>query len=737
MTSHLKMDKPDTRRRLDDMAQGVVGTAMTRPEGPLKVSGTAQYANEWRPEGLCHGVLVRAPVTAGRVTGTSAETVKALPGILAVLTDPRLLRNPAQGTANEAPVQDPSEIAYFGQPVALVVGESFEAARHGAQSLEIKVASRTGAVNDPNLAEEIEEPDEKQLSQGDLYAAMEAAAYSVDETYITPGHNSAAMEPHASIAAWDGDTLTVHGSYQMLKYNVNELADALGIDPAKVRIRAPYVGGGFGAKLGIAPEAVAAALAARELGRPVSVALTRQQVFETTMRRSETTQRIRLAADSEGRLTGIGHEALVSNLPGESFSEPVTQATPFMYRGENREIGHRIARVHRTCAGSVRAPGESVGVTAFETAMDELAHRAGIDPVELRRNNIPEEDPSQGIPFSSHKLRAALDAGAEAFGWSARSAEPGARREGEWLIGHGMASAFRVNILQEAKARVRLHPDGRAEVETDMTDIGTGTYAILGQIAGEMLGLPPERVTVTLGDSALPPGPGSGGSWGAASSGTSVFLACEAIRAQLAQSMGVDEPDLTLKDGQATAANVTRPLSELLDGPCEQIGHVEPGDTQTERRQSTFGAYFAEVAVNAVTGESRVRRMQGAFAAGRILNPQTARSQCIGGMVFGIGMALTEELVHDPRHGQIINHDFAEYHLPVNLDVPQIEVQFIEERDDWANPLQAKGIGELGICGAAAAINNAIFNATGVRVREYPATLDKVILQFGDLCCRD
>ncbi len=727
MNRHLKMDEADTRRRLDDMVQGVLGTPLDRPDGPLKVTGTAPYAAEWQHDDLCHGVLVRAPATKGKVSKLNAAAVEAMPGVLAVISDERLLRNPAQGMANEAPVQGTEDISYFGQPVALVVAETFEQARHGAQRLEIQIDRATDFAVDPEAVEP-ETPEGKQSSMGDLDAAMRDAAHAVDATYTTPGHSSAAMEPHASIVEWDGDRVTLRGSYQMLRFNRNELADSLGIDPDNVRILSPYVGGGFGSKLGIAPEAVAAAIAAKQLDRPVSVVMTRPQVFETTMRRSETRQRVRLAADAKGLLTGIGHEVLVSNLDGEDFAEPVTQATPFMYRGENRVIGHEIARVNRTCAGSVRAPGESVGVTVFENAMDELAVKTGINPVELRKINIPDEDPSKHIPFSSHKLAEALDEGARAFGWDKRNPEPGAVREGEWRIGLGMASAFRVNMLIESKARVRLKADGTAEVETDQTDIGTGTYAILTQIACEMLGLPPEKVTVRLGDTELPPGSGSGGSFGAASSGTSVYLACEEIRRRIAKVLDCSEDELTLKDGMAIAGNRKSPLTEVLaDEPIEAIGHVEPGEAKSKVRQATYGAYFAEVAVNGVTGETRVRRMLGAFAAGRILNHKTARSQCLGGMSWGIGMALTEELAHDPRHGQIVNHDLAEYHVAVNADVPHLEVLFIEERDDWANPMQAKGLGELGICGAAAAITNAIYNATGVRVRDYPATLDKVL----------
>lgn len=728
MTAHLKMDDAIRHDRLDDMAQGVLGRPLDRPEGRLKVTGRATYAHEWRPEGLCHGVLVRATIAKGRVTAVDSAAVEALPGVLAVLTDDRLLRNPAQGTADKAPVQGPKDVHYLGQPIALVVAESFEQARHGAQALAVRFAA-SGAETDPDSDDlEVEAPEDKQSSQGDLDAAMREASFSVDARYTTPGHSSAAMEPHASIASWDGDRLTLRGSYQMLKYNRNELADAVGIDPSDVRILAPYVGGGFGAKLGIGPEAVAAALAARAVGRPVAVALSRPQVLEATTRRSETRQRIRLAADADGRLTGIGHEARVSNLPDEAFSEPVTQATPFLYRGASRLIRHEVVRVNRTCAGSVRAPGEAVGVTALENAMDELAEKAGIDPVDLRLRNIPERDPSGDIPFSSHKLAEALKPGAGVFGWDRRSSKPGSVREGEWLVGMGMASAVRVNILAEAKARVTLSPDGRACVETDMTDIGTGTYAVLSQVAGEMLGLPVDRVETRLGDTDLPPGSGSGGSWGASSNGTAVFLACEDIRRQLCGRLDCTAEDLTLKDGRAVVGNRMLDLAEVLGGETLSAeGHVESGEASDKVRQATYGAYFAEVAVSAVTGETRLRRMLGTFAAGRILNAKTARSQAMGGMIFGIGMALTEELIHDLRDGHLVNRDFAEYHLPVNADVPQLQVVLLEERDPWANPLQSKGIGELGICGAAAAVTNAIYNACGVRVRDYPATLDKVI----------
>jgi xanthine dehydrogenase YagR molybdenum-binding subunit len=495
-----------------------------------------------------------------------------------------------------------------------------------------------------------------------------------------------------------------------------------------VRILSPYVGGGFGSKLGISPEAVAAAIAARDLGRPVRVVMTRQQVFGMTTHRSSTRQRMRLAADRDGKLTAIGHEDRVYNLPHESFSEPTAQSTHFLYAGANRRLAQTVARVNRACTGAVRAPGEAVGMLALEGAMDELAEALTLDPIDLRKRNIPDRHPETGMPYSARRFADCMDEGAARFGWQTRNRTPGARREGEWLIGQGMAAAARVNMTSPSQARVTLHHDGSAHVETDMTDIGTGTYAILGQIAAEMLGLPLAKVEVRLGDTDLPPSAGSGGSHGASSAGSSVLIACEALRARLAERLGCDPDALTLKDGVATGANRRAALTDLLeqDGLSEE-GHFEPGRTKKESSQAAYGAFFAEVGVNAVTGETRLRRMLGTFAAGRILNEKTARSQCQGGMIWGIGAALTEELVFDLRDGHPVNDDLAEYHLPVNRDCPPIEVDLLEERDDLACPIQSKGIGELGISGAGAAVLNAIHNATGIRVRDYPATLDRLL----------
>ncbi|MXP15331.1 molybdopterin-dependent oxidoreductase [Altererythrobacter confluentis] len=726
MTALFKHDKPDNRNVLDHTAQGIIGQPLTRPEGILKVTGNATYAAEYAFDECLEGVLVTAPFAKGQVNSIDEKSVSSMPGVIKVITDKRLTARAAQGTANEAPKQNVCEVHYWGQPIALVVAETFEQARDAAKHLKFDYTEDTDAIFDPEAADS--ETEDGATQQGDLAHAMKQADASVDLHYSTEGHASAAMEPHASIAQWDGDTLTVHASLQMLNYNITELADAMGLKEGKVRLLSPFVGGGFGSKLGVSQDVVAASVAAMELGRPVRVVMSRQQVFQTIMRRSETTQRLRLAADADGKLTGFGHEALVSNLPNEEFAEPVTQSSEFLYGGENRVLQIEVARINRMTAGSVRAPGEAVGMPALEAAMDELAEKAGIDPVELRLRNIPEVHPSEGTPFSSRKLAECLKEGAAKFGWDSGPRTPRMQREGEWWIGTGVASAARVHNVGEAKARVTLQADGTALVQTDMTDIGTGTYAILGQIAGEMLGMSRDDVLVELGDTKHPRGPGSGGSWGAASSGSAVFVACEAIAEEIASLLGAAKDDLTLKDGIASWGGQTRPVTEILDGKAiTKIGHYEPGDTEDDYAASSYGAFFAEVAVNQWTGETRVRRMTGAFGIGRVLNEKTARSQCLGGMVWCIGSALTESLLFDPVDGHLVNCDLAEYHVPVHRDVPDMDVILVEERDGAASPIQAKGVGELGMCGGAGAIANAIYNACGARLHDFPMTPDRVL----------
>ncbi|TQS70481.1 xanthine dehydrogenase family protein molybdopterin-binding subunit [Rhodobacteraceae bacterium] len=725
MTDTFKMDEAQPRL-LDETRQGVIGTPMDRPEGKLKVSGRAPYAAEIALDGMVHGVLVRATITRGQITAIDETSIHDTPGLLGVFHGEHFVRNPAQGMAAESPEQPGTRIDYHGQPIALVVAKTFEAARDGAHKLKISYKPDDSVDVDPQTASNVVSKDDDAVIIGDVDSAMARADASVDLQFTTPGQVAAAMEPHAAIAQWQGDQLLLHGSLQMLRFNKRELADAVGIDPENVRILSPYIGGGFGSKLGIGAEAVSAALASRALGCPVRVVMARQTVFDAVLRRTETSQRVRFAATKEGKLTAIAHDDTVSNLSDEGFAEPVSTASQFLYGAENMHFLQKVAQIHRTPAGSVRAPGEAVGMLAFEAGLDELAEKLDICPVQLRLNNLPERHPATDQAFSARALAQALREGAQQFGWSERQ-PTASRREGDWYIGMGMASAARSNMLVPSAARVTLEAD-RIVVETDMTDIGTGSYAILGQIAAEMLGLPTEKVVVRLGDTDLPGASGSGGSFGASSAGSAVYLAAKKLREELAHSLGCAAEELTLQDGMARGANHEKSFAELLPNPIMAEGAIEGGKTADEYFSAGFGAHFCEVAVHAWTGETRVRRMLGVFGMGRVLNEKTARSQAVGGMIWGVGAALTEELSHDPRTGHIVSRDLANYHVPAHADIPrQMDVVFLEERDDQANPMQTKGIGELGISGAGAAVVNAIHNACGVRIYDFPATPDKVI----------
>jgi xanthine dehydrogenase YagR molybdenum-binding subunit len=735
MTNHLKMDEP-TPSRLDQGAQGLIGKPLDRYEGPLKVAGAATYAHEQQADrAALHGYIVLATIAHGRVVSIDATAARAMPGVVDVITgDDGTIVIPGFGAGK---YKDQADLQHFGQPVAMVVAETFEQARAAASRVEPRYQPHadgrfilaehrdTAEIGSSGLFVPL-------VEKGDADAALAQSPVKVDVEYTTPSQSHAPMEPPATLAEWNGKRLTLHTSTQTVASVRTALADILSMKEKHIRLISPYVGGGFGLKLNPTIDMVLAARAARLLDRPVKVAMTRRQVFQATSRRCDTIQRVALGADEDGRLRTVIHDSIVSNLAGRTFWEPAGQATQSLYAAPNRRVSHRVAVLDLLQAGPMRAPGEAVGMLALENAMDELAEKLGIDPVELRRRNEPDCNPVTGRPFSTRQLVACMDEGARRFGWDARSPTPGARREGEWLIGMGMASAERKNLLSKSKARATLRPDGTLVIETDMTDIGTGTYSILAQIAGEMLGLPLDRVIVRLGDSDMPASAGSGGSWGAASSGSSVYLACEAVIARIAKTLDADPDALTFKDGQVIHRNQALPLAGLAGGDgVSKTGRIEQGALGTRYSQSGYGAHFAEVAVNAVTGETRVRRMLGVFAAGRILNEKTARSQCVGGIMFGIGAALTEHLVVDPRHGHFVNHDLAEYLLPAHADAPSIDVVFVDERDDKANPIHAKGIGELATSGAGAAVTNAIYNACGVRVRDYPLTLDAIIAGMG------
>ncbi|MGN6374144.1 MAG: xanthine dehydrogenase family protein molybdopterin-binding subunit [Sphingomonas sp.] len=726
-----RMDADHPGVRAVHGVQGVLGKGLDRVDGVAKVTGAARYGYEHRVEGeVAYGFAITAPAAKGKVVRVDAEAARALPGVIDIITDdPRII---GQAGDFSLPSKGSAEVDHWDQVVGVAVAETFEAARDAAKRVTVEVEAEPARFDTmAHVADASGPPRSSRLQDiaiGDIDAAMAAAEVTLDQVYTTPNQVHAAMEPHAAVASWQAGRLTVHTSAQML-YNVKGLlAQAFDLDPDQVRVVSPFIGGGFGGKGGVGPETILAAIAAEKLGRPVKIALARQQLFHNVYRRTDTHQRLRLAANRDGRLTAIGHDSVISQCPDGGFMEPVALGTVAMYAAANRHISHRVVTLDMVKASAVRAPGEAVGMLGLESAMDEMAEKLGLDPIAFRKLNEPEVDPVTGKPYSTRGLVPCLEEGAKAFGWDRRDPTPGARREGEWLVGMGVAAAVRINLLADSEARVRLTPDGRATVETDMTDIGTGTYTILAQIAGEALGLPIDRVDVRLGDTNYPTGAGSGGSFGAASSGSSVALACEDVIAELARRMDAAPGDMTLKDGHAIAGNRRVPIAELVgEAAIEATGKIAQGKNAQNYSQAAHGAQFAEVAVNAVTGEVRVRRMLGVFEAGRILNAKTARSQAIGGMIWGIGYALHEHAVLDRRSGQFVNHDLAEYHVPAHADVPPLDVMFIEEVDEHANPLGIKGLGELSISGAGAAVTNAIYNACGVRVRDFPLTLDAIL----------
>jgi xanthine dehydrogenase YagR molybdenum-binding subunit len=731
----MQMNAPIGMNALDvEGENGVVGKPLDRVDGRLKVTGGARYAYEFlQGPTTTYGYVVQASIGKGRIKAIDTRAAERAPGVLLVLTHRTA---PAQGTGNHhdahAVLTGP-EVSYFGEPVAFVVAETFEQARAAAYLVHVSYDQSPGKyllrdnldrAGVPRVDADAARPDS---AVGDFAGAFAAAPVQLDVNYTTPLQSHAMMEPHATLAMWDGGKLILYTANQMLSQGRDSVARTLKMAPEDVRLVSPFIGGGFGGKLWVNADAILAAIAARQLKRPVKTALTRQQIFHVTTHRSDTIQRIRLGTDQNGRILAIGHEVFSGNLPSEQTYEGAALQTRTLYAGANRLTRHRLAPLDLPVASSMRAPGEATGMLALESAMDELAEKLGLDPIELRVRNEPTEDPEKHIPYSSRHLVACLHEGARRFGWSKRNPKPGQVRGGRWLVGMGMAAATRGNPLLLSKANVRLDPDGLATVRMAMTDIGTGTYTILTQITAEMLGLPPGRIRMQLGDTRFPQAAGSGGSFGAGSSGSALFDACNTLRTKLARLAGMDPDTAHFAAGRITDAGQSKSLTDLVGAGIDAEGEIVPGSTLKDFSQQSYGANFAEVGVDIDTGEVRLRRMLGVFTAGRILNEKTARSQAIGGMIFGVGAALEEGITLDPRFGDFVNRDLAEYLVPVHADVPDVDAFFLPELDSKTNPLKSKGIGELGISGAGAALANAVYNACGVRVRDYPITLDKLL----------
>lgn len=727
----MRFDKPATTNPID---QGrIVGRATPRIDGPLKTTGTAPYAYEHhdvspRP---AVGFIVGAGIAKGRVAAMDLTAARAAPGVLAIVTAKNAGKL-GKGRMNTAKLLGGPEIEHYHQALAVVVAETFEQARAAAALVSIRYESAPGRFD---LAEQKPQAPmakgdgmggKAQTRHGDFEPAFARAPVQLDATYTTPDQGHAMMEPHATIAWWEGQKLTVWTANQMIEWAVGELAKTLGIPKQNVHVKSPFIGGGFGGKLFLRADVLLAALGAKAAGRPVKIALPRPFMFNNTTHRPATIQRVRIGAGHDGRISAIAHESWSGDLPGGGPETAVAQ-TRLLYAGEHRMTAMRLAVLDLPEGNAMRAPGEAPGLMALEIAVDEIAEKLGLDPIEFRLRNDTQVDPEKPQrPFSQRRLAECLKLGAERFGWSKRAAKPAQRREGQWLVGLGVAAAFRNNLLMKSKARVRLDGDGRVTVETDMTDIGTGTYTILAQTAAETMGLPLDKIVVRLGDSAFPASCGSGGQWGANNACSGVYAACMKLREMLERQAGFTAAEFS--GGEVRSGGKAVTLASLA-GPQGLVAEdgIEYGDLDKRYQQSTFGAHFVEVGVDAFTGEIRVRRMLAVCAAGRIINPTSARSQVIGAMTMGVGAALMEELQVDHRRGFFVNHDLAGYEVPVHADIPHQDVIFLDETDPLSSPMKAKGVGELGICGVGAAVANAVYNATGVRVRDYPITLDKLL----------
>ncbi|MFJ7343030.1 xanthine dehydrogenase family protein molybdopterin-binding subunit [Streptomyces sp. NPDC101110] len=698
--------------------KGAAGTAHTRVEGRDKVTGAARYAGEIPFADLAHGWLVPSTVTRGRIRALDGEAVLGMPGVLTVLHHGNAPRVDTGFTGMMGVPPDPStglfqhdRVPHMGWPVALVVAETSEQAREAAEALVVHYEREPHDVafsaRRASEAYPLDGHTPAVVEKGDLEAQLAASAVVVDAEYTTPEEHHNPMEPHAAAARWEGGRLEVVDSNQGTGWVADELAKLFSLDPASVRVRSEHVGGGFGSK-GTRAHQVAAVMAATVLQRPVRVVLTRRQMFFLAGHRSPTAQRVRLGADADGRLRALEHRSLNQTSTVHDFVEPSAAASRSMYAADAHHTASRVVKLDVPSPTWMRAPGEAPGSFALESAVDELAERCGVDPIELRIRNEPAVGPVSGLPFGGRNLIACFHEGARRFGWAGRDPRPGLRREGRWLLGTGTAAASFPVMAMPSTASVTAQADGTFTVRINAADIGTGARTALTLVAADTLEVPADRVRVRIGDSDLGPAMIAGGSAGTRSWGWAVMEAAGELRRSLAP--GADIPP----EGVTVRSDTTRAVGALA-----------------QKERHAFGAQFAEVAVDPATGEVRVRRMLGVFAAGRIVNPLTARNQLVGGMAWGISMALHEEAVRDRASGGLYGADLAGYHVAAHADVPHIEADWVDDHDP-DDPVGIKGIGEVGIVGAAAAVANAVWHATGFRHRNLPIRPDRVLQAGAD-----
>jgi xanthine dehydrogenase YagR molybdenum-binding subunit len=737
----------------------ITGAPINRVDAWAKVSGAARYSAEHPVDNVAHAVLVTSTIPSGRVLAIDDSAARDVPGVLLVMTHANAMRLPEE--TKNGKIQPPigrrltllqdDDVYYNNQPIAIVVADTFERAREAGARLRIEYERKPAVLDFEQAKQSLHAPDkvlaeETDTKRGDLQAGLLSGSARIDVTYTTPVEHHNPLETHATIAAWDGDHLTLYDSTQYMKGVQRIVASIFGIPPDNVTSICPYVGGGFGCKGSAWSHVVLTAMAAKQVGRPVKLSLDRSQMFGPVGCRPNTEQRMRMAALPDGRLTASSHDTIAYTSMIEDWIEPCGLVTRMMYDSPNQETSHRLARMHLGTPTFMRAPGEATGSYAQDCAIDELAYELHMDPLELRLKNYTERDPGKDLPYSSKSLRQCYEIGAERFGWRERNPQPRSMRQGNKLVGWGMATAsYPVNRMPAA-CSATLMPDGTALFRSGTQDLGTGTYTVMSQVAADALGVPLDRVRFELGHSQMPEAPVSGGSMTVASVAPAVQAAGKALRLKLLGIAAADERsplfgatadevgvDATSDGGELylltdpARREAMQAIAARHGGPVEATAKAEPGDEKQTYSMHAFGAVFVEVTVDEDLGEIRVPRVVGVYGVGKLMNEKTGYSQLMGGIVWGISLALFEETMMDKREGRAVNGNFAEYHVPTNADIRAIDVQIVDEDDPHVNPLGAKGIGEIGITGVGAAVANAVFHATGKRVRDLPITLDKLL----------
>lgn len=710
--------------------ESATGKAIDRVEGHLKVTGMAKYASEFPIKDKVYGQGLNSTIAKGEIVSIDTSEAEKLPGVLKIITyknAEKLKTFDKQmtevSTTSIAPVLQTNKVHFYGEYVGLVVAETFEQAQYAARLVKFKYKKDANpAIHLEKLRAKAYKPNEQSdYSRGDLKAGLAAADEKLEVTYNTPIEHHHPMELHAVIASWDNGKVTAYASQQIVNDATIAISDTFQIPKKDVRVVAAYVGGGFGSKLNVERHVIMAVMAAKMVGKPVQVTVTRQQMFTNTSLRQHNEQKMKVGAKKDGTLTALSHETLSHTSPTLEFQEACGLGTQMLYKVPNNFVTHRLVPLNLQTPFAMRAPGEATGSFALESAMDEMAWKLRMDPIDFRVKNDTQTDPSNNKPFSSRLLVECLRIGAEKFGWKDRKTEPRTNKKGNWLIGHGVSAAARSSPYLKTNSKVILALDGdkvNATVQMDATDIGTGSYTIIAQTASEYLGIPVEQVKVELGDSNFPVTPGSGGSWGAASFCNSAMAACENAIKTLKQNRNIKEEEEVELADLMKKNQLTKFEAEGSAGPSKEFD---------EHSVYSFGANFSEVWVDKDTGMFRIKRMVNVGAAGKILNPKTAYGQIIGGLTMGVGMAMAEQTRVEPNFGNFITRSFADYHVPVNLDMANVDVVFLPEDDKIANKMGVKGIGELGITSVAASISNAIFNATGKRMRDLPITPEKLI----------